>query len=112
MKLFIPNCSNPNCRSKIPLAATFSSRMQLRYNWGNQFNIKCSTCYYVGIYYPESVFAEKDSNATVGGGIIGGLVGLLGGPLGLLIGAGLGSAIGNTNDGEDQKRVNHFNSSY
>lgn len=110
MKQYIPHCQN--CSHKIPLGTTFVNRTQLRYSWGNTFNIECPSCHSVNTYSSGDIYAESDSNAKVGGGIIGGLVGLLGGPLGLFLGAGIGTLIGNAGDSDDQKKVSNFNSSY
>lgn len=110
MKLYIPRC--PYCQSRINLSFTATDRQSLRYSYGHNFNIKCPTCQNTGIYNPGNIYAEKTSNAAAGGGALGGVVGLLGGPIGLLIGAGLGALIGSTNDDEDKRKVNRFNSSF
>ena len=110
MKLYIEQCNY--CYNKISLSIIASDRQAFRYSYGQDFTVKCPTCQNTAIYHPHNVKAERTSNSAVGGGVVGGLVGLLGGPLGLLIGAGLGSAIGSTDDDEDKRKVNKFNSSF
>lgn len=109
MKLYLSPCSS--CQNRIPIGVTAPTRQELRNRYGFYVRVECPTCHHVNTFSVGDVYAVKDSNATVGGGLIGGVVGLLGGPIGALIGLGLGTAIGNTNESDDQRRVNRFNNS-
>ena len=109
MKLYIPNCYN--CNNKIPLGFVVQNRYILRNTYGDYFNIECPTCGNVGTYSPLNVWAETDSNAALGGGVVGGLIGLLGGPLGVIIGGAIGAGLGNENDASDKAIRDRFNNS-
>ena len=109
MKLYISHCKS--CRKKLSLNIEAPNRYIFRMRYGQNFLVRCSSCYHQNMYNVNQVFAESDSNSTVGGGVVGGLVGLLGGPLGLIIGGAVGGAIGNEIDATEKKKVDSFNSS-
>lgn len=102
MRLFVVNHKN----ERVYLNTTANSRNELAQKFNSNRIIVHGRPYHV-----NSVFAEDESDNTVGGAIVGGVIGILGGPIGIMLGAVAGGYFGNNMATEESSQVQLFNNS-